>query len=288
MLRGVCLWVFMIFMVFQATGQEQYRVVFAGGRSYQVTENRFSMLQSGQMLDAEVALELVGQSRVVLMDEAGRLISLSLGGRYPLKDLQMSAVSDSSLFIKSVWDQYYEAYDRGISIQEELLARDTPLSFELTIPSSSQFFGQTLFVKSTDISSQGYELRYVNEYGEVIKSATQMTSEMLIALSEPPLVWKSEISIQVKRLDTKALSPVYTLRKLSPPDYEDIDRLLKKEFKGNQFEMELTKAAFFENQSLFADAQTVILSTRLELGAMMDNFWKYYLYKNGFYAMSRR
>ncbi len=168
MLRSILLWALLICMGFQASGQEPYRVVFAGGRSYEADGARFSKLRSGQLLEADAELELVGNSRVVLMDGVGRLVSLGLTGRYVLKDLDMEASGDSSEFFKSVWDEYFQAYDQDISVQEQLLSESmTRPGFELSIPSSSQFFGQQQIIEWAHLSKEGYQVNLINEYGEV-------------------------------------------------------------------------------------------------------------------------
>lgn len=239
------------------------------------------------MIDEEAELELIGNSRVVLMDDAGRMISLTLGGRYPLKDLSLSEASDSSMLFKSIWDEYFEVYDQGISVQEQLLSESfTKPGFELSIPSSSQIFGSRQMIEWPYLLPGGYEVRLINQFGEVFKTLEQEKPMLDLDLLQPELVWKTEISIQVISQSGRQ-SPLYALHKLSPPDYEDMDRLLKKEFAGDQFEVQLTKAAFFENQWLFADAQTVLQQLRKQYGTLIDDFWKQYLYRNGFYAMSR-
>lgn len=287
MLSRLLLLILLIFTGLPASGQEAYRVVFAGGRSYVAGDNQFSKLNAGQKIDGQAELELVGNSRVVLMDEAGRLISLGLTGRYKLEDLKMTASGDSSQFIKSVWDQYFRRQDAGLPVQEALLARDAGLGFELSIPSSSQFFGHRQIIEWPHLSKQGYEIRLINEFGEVFETINQIEARLNLDLLQQDMVWKTEVTIQVYRADNGQRSPLHTLSKLSPPDYEDMDRLLKREFSGVQFEVLLTKAAYFENLWLFADAQTMLHDLSKEYGNLMDDFWKSYLFRNGFYAMSR-
>jgi len=282
MLSRLLLLILLVSTGLPASGQEGYRVVFAGGRSYVAGENQFSKVQAGQKIEGQTELELVGNSRVVLMDEAGRLISLGLTGRYKLDDIKTTASGDSSQFIKSVWDQYFKRQDAGYSVQEALLARSRGVSFELSIPSSSQFFGHRQIIEWPHLSAEGYEVRLINVFGEVFETINQVEPRLNLDLLQQNLVWKTEVTIQVYRIDTGQRSPLHTLNKLSPPDYEDMDRLLKREFSGDQFEVLLTKAAYFENLWLFADAQTMLHDLRKEYGKLMDDFWKNYLFRNGF------
>ena len=288
MLRRFLLCTLLILMGFTASGQDAYRVLFAGGRSYVALENRFSKLHTGQKLDSNAELELVGNSRVVLMDESGRLMSLGLSGRYALQDLGNAISGDSSVFFKEVWDQYFKRQDAMNSVQETLLASASQTYFELSIPSSSQIFGHRQILEWPDLSQAGYELRLINEFGETFRTLSLTSPRLDLDMLASDLVFKTEVTLQVYRKDSGQRSPLYVLHKLSPPDYEDLDRLLKQHFQGNQFELLLTKAAFFENQWLFGDAQTVLQQMRNEYGNLMDDFWKNYLFRNGFYAMSRR
>lgn len=290
MLRWLLTLVMLYGLSLGSSGQDAYRAIFVGGRSYVANENQLSRLMPGQKLAKDATLELIGKSRVVLMDEAGRFIHLSLSGRYGLSGFQLGATADSSAFIKSVWDSYYEAQDQPLSVNEQLLREEASgqaPAFELAIPSSSQVFGPRLLLGWPYLRETAGQLLLINEFGEVVKKQDLDRPEIELALFGEELVWKTEVSLRLLSKQSGVKTPIYTLAKLSPPDYERIDRLLKKYLVGDQFEMRLTRAAFFENQWLFADAQTVIFDLEKEEPGLMQQFWKQYLIRNGFYAISR-
>lgn len=276
-------------LVCKGFAQEQYRAVFSGGRVYLSENNRYSQLQNGQLIDPESQIELVGNAQVVLMDDVGRLISLTLSGKYELAKLDKGQRGDSSMFVKSVWETYYENRDQGIT--QELLTNyggaPGQVPFELWLPSSSQFYGKQLSIRWAEGEQSYYSVELINEFGEVFE--TRQTQQPLIRLNmtENPLVWKDEITLRVKQPGSGAKTSECTLDRLSPPDYEKLDRLVEKHFRDEDFGMMLTRAAFFENQWLFADAITVLTELRDQYGTLMNEYWQQYLRRNGFDYTSR-
>ena len=276
----------LLMMGLKTFGQGSFRVVFAGGRNYIAEENRFVKLKIGQKVSEEARLELVGNAKVVLMDNAGRLFSLDHSGQYVLSGHKPDSTLATSPFFRSIWENYYRPHDQGTTVEEAINAASANPAFELSIPSSCQFFGSYQIIEWPATQKPDYEVQLLNEFGEVFHQIRQSSNRLELDLLKSELVWKTEVSFQVYDADGKR-SPLYTIHKMSPPDYEDMDRLLKKYFAGDQFELLLTKAAFFENQWLFADAQTVLQELRKKHGNLMDDYWANYLYRNGFYAMLR-
>ena len=154
-------------------------------------------------------------------------------------------------------------------------------AFELMIPSSSQVLGDEVFLCWPDMDEAGYELRLINEFGEVFHRQKVAEAELKLNLLRKDLLWKQEVTLQVVGASTRYLSPLYTLDRLAPPDYEHFQNLLKNELTGEDFAVLLTKSAFFENQWLFADAMTTINGLRESYGAVVDGFWQYYLERKG-------
>lgn len=286
MLSRFLLCAVLLMMGLKTFGQDSFRVIFAGGRNYIAEENRFAKLKIGQKVSEEARLELVGNAKVVLMDNAGRLFSLDHSGQYLLSDHKPDSTTAGSPFFRSIWESYFRPYDQGTSVEEALNAASTSSAFELSLPSSCQFFGSRQILEWAATAHPDYEVQLVNEFGEVFQRINQSSNRLTLDLLQSTMVWKTEVSFRVTDADGNR-SPLYTLHKLSPPAYEDMDRMLKKYFPGDQFEILITKAAFFENQWLFADAQTVLQELRQKHGKLMDEYWVNYLYRNGFYAMSR-
>lgn len=282
--------IFLVLMSLNGFAQEQLRAVFSGGRVYLADEQKFSQIRNGQLLSPTARLELVGNSFVLLMDDAGRLISLSLTGTYELETLDMSLGGDSSAFVKSVWEEYYAS--NGEDRIEDLLTRNQALEssrppFELLVPSSSQFYSDRLVMQWSPGNAEYYVVNLINEFGEVFEEFGVEQASVEIDFLQKGLAWKDELTIQVTMPSTGHTTALYTLDRLNPPDYEKLDRLLKEHFKDQGFESLLTKAAFFENQWLFADAITLLFELRKEHEGLMKNFWNQYLIRNGFYSTSR-
>lgn len=281
--RVVLLMIFGLLM-FDGVAQEQYRAVFSGGRVYLSEDNKFSQVQNGQLIDPKSQIELVGNAQVVLMDNAGRLISLTLSGKYALEKLDMSQSGDSSMFVKSVWDTYYD--DGEESVEEKLLTRQrsesSKVPFELWLPSSSQFYGDQLMLQWSAGTERYYRVELINEFGEVFETRQTGQPEVALNMMESQLVWKDEITIRVKQPGIGTSTTLYSLDRLSPSDHEKLNRLIAEHFQDEDFAMLLTKAAFFENQWLFADAITVLAALRKERGELMSSYWGQYLTRNGF------
>lgn len=273
--RVVLLILFMLLM-FDGLAQHQYRAVFSGGRVYLSEGNKFSRLKNGQLIDEKSQIELVGDARLVLMDNAGRLTTLTLSGRYKLEQLDMRQVGDSSDFVKSVWNTYYDT--------NEQTGEYPKASFELWIPSSSQFYGNEVMLQWPEGQEPYYTVELINEYGEIFETIEVDQPELLLDMTNGELVWKDEITIRIRQPGTGLVSPLHSLDRMAPPDYEKLDRMIKEHFRDEDFAMVLTKAAFFENRWLFADAITILSQLRKEHNALMKNFWSQYLIRNGFYS----
>lgn len=277
-------------LVLDGLAQQQYRAVFSGGRVYLSDNNKFTQVQNGQLIDENSQIELVGNALVVLMDRAGRLTRFSLSGKYDLSSLGKGGVADSSAFVKSVWDTYYEGIQRG-SVEEEMLKKQAERvswkPFELLIPSSSQFYGNHLVLQWAGGKEPYYTVELINEFGEVFETTSSDKPEFSLDLTGPNMIWKDEITVRVRQPTSDRMTMLHSLDRLSPPDYEKLDRLVKKYFHDENFEVMLTKAAFFENQWLFADAITVLTKLRKEDIALMENYWNQYLIRNGFYYNSK-
>lgn len=277
-------------LALDGAAQQQYRAVFSGGRVYLSDNNKFTLVKNGQLIDEDSQIELVGNALVVFMDQAGRLTRFSFSGKYDLSSLDMEAVADSSAFVKSVWDTYYGSTPK-VNIEEELLmdqARESGLKpFELLIPSSSQFYGNHLMLQWSGAKEPYYAVELINEFGEVFETNSLDKPEFSLDLTERNLIWKDEITVRVRQPSSGRMTMLHSLDRLSPPDYEKLDRVVKKYFKDENFEVMLTKAAYFENQWLFADAITVLSRLRKEEGALMNNYWNQYLIRNGFYYNSK-
>lgn len=272
-------------LMFDGLAQEQYRAVFSGGRVYLSDNNKFTQVRNGQLIDPKAQIELVGNAQVVLMDNAGRLISLTLSGEYALEKLDMSHLGDSSRFVKSVWDTYYSDQDQ--SIEELLLTMQRNESaeapFGLWLPSSSQFYGDKLTLLWSEGKEPYYSVELINEFGEVFETRQTNRPEIELSMNENKLVWKDEITVRIKQPASGMASTSCSLDRLSPPDYEKLERLIEEHFQDEDFGVLLTKAAFFENQWLFADAITVLAGLRKQNGALMGAYWQQYLIRNGFY-----
>ena len=270
----------------EGLAQQQFRAVFSGGRVYLSDNNKFTQVKNGQLIEGTSQIELVGSALVVLMDGAGRLTSLSLSGKYDLKHLDMATVADSSAFVKSVWDTYYDNRQDG-SIEVELLREQAKRTswrpFELLIPSSSQFYGNEILLQWSEGEVPYYAVALINEFGEVFRNTQAGRPELSLDLTESELVWKDEITVRVTQPTSGRSTPLYSLDRLSPPDYERLDRLVKRHFQSEDFFTLLTKAAFFENEWLFADAITALSKLRKQQGDLMNNYWNEYLIRNGFY-----
>lgn len=289
MWKRLVLLIFFGLLFCRGLAQEQYRAVFSGGRVYLSEGNRYTQLQNGQLIDPESQIELVGNARVVLMDDVGRLISLTLSGKYELAKFDKGQLGDSSLFIKSIWETYYESRSEGMA--EILLShrggRPVPVPFELWLPSSSQFYGDQLSLVWASGKEPYYSVELINEFGEVFETREVGEPVLHLNMVENPLVWKDEITLRIKQPASGAVTADCTLDRLSPPEYEKMDRLIQEHFQDKDFGMMLTKAAFFENQWLFADAITVLTTLRDKHGALMQNYWQQYLSRNGFDYTSR-
>lgn len=283
--RVVLLILFML-LIFNGVAQQSYRAVFSGGRVYLSDDNKFSRLKNGQLIDIKSQIELVGEAMVVLMDNAGRLTTLTLSGKYELQQLDKREVGDSSDFVKSVWETYYST--NGQVAESELRSTDireaAQAPFELWIPSSSQFYGNEVMLQWAAGEEPYYSVELINEFGEVFETIQVDKPELLLDLTSNKLVWKDEVTIRVRQPGTGAVTPLYSLDRLAPPDYEKLDRLIKENFQDDDFAMVLTKAAFFENQWLFADAITTLFGLRKGQNTLMQNFWSRYLIRNGFYS----
>ncbi|GAB5524537.1 MAG: hypothetical protein Roseis2KO_24090 [Roseivirga sp.] len=272
-------------LMFDGLAQEQYRAVFSGGRVYLSGNNKFTQVRNGQLIDPKAQIELVGNAQVVLMDNAGRLISLTLSGKYALEKLDLSHLGDSSRFVKTVWDTYYSDQEQSI---EELLStmqrnESTEARFGLWLPSSSQFYGDELTLLWSEGKEPHYAVELINEFGEVFETRQTNRPEMVLSMIENKLAWKDEITIRIKQPASSMISTSCSLDRLSPPDYEKLERLMDEHFQDEDFGVMLTKAAFFENQWLFADAITVLARLRKQKGALMEDYWEQYLIRNGFY-----
>ena len=269
--------------------QEGYRAIFSGGKVYLKTETRFQQVLPGQQMPADAKVELVGESMLVLMDGAGRITSFSLSGKYDLAALNLADVADSSAFIRQVWDEYFEHSALPTSVEEALLAESlsTQYPFELTIPSSTQVFGNRLHLNVPGSKRKSYQAQLINEFGEVFENVDVTEGSISLDLLRRDLVWKPEITLRIASADGAQSGPFYVLDKLSPANYEIVERLMRKHFHDPGFEMQLTQLAFFENRWLFADALTILNDLEKEYGGLMKEFSRQYFFRNGFYAMSK-
>lgn len=284
--------IFIVFVLLALNGlaQTQYRAIFSGGRAYVANDNKFVQIQNGQLINAESQIELVGNALVVLMDGAGRLTTFSLSGKYTLENLSVDVASDSALFVKSVWDTYYQNFGKE-NVATELLRKQAEASkwtsFELLIPSSSQFYSNDLIIQWSETKEPYYTVDLINEFGEVFKSVTVDQAAVPIDLADGKLAWKDEVTVKVRQAASGKSTGLYSLDRLSPPDYEKMERVVSEHFQETGFEMLLTKAAFFENEWLFADAITLLFKLREERGELMKDYWQQYLIRNGFYYTSK-
>jgi len=284
--------IFFVFALLALNGlaQTQYRAIFSGGRAYVAENNKFVQIQNGQLIKSTSQIELVGDALVILMDGAGHLTTFSLSGKYKLESLHVDETVDSALFVKSVWDTYYQNFGKE-NVETTLLRKQAETSkwrsFELLIPSSSQFYGNDLVLQWSETKEAYYSVDLINEFGEVFKNLTVDRAAVLIDLADGKLAWKDGIAVQVKQPTSGRSTGFYSLDRLSPPDYEKMERVISEHFQETGFEMLLTKAAFFENEWLFADAITLLFKLREERGGLMKNYWQQYLIRNGFYYTSK-
>jgi hypothetical protein len=288
MIKRSLVWVLLLLFAFE--GQAQYRAIFSGGRAYLSDNNKSVKIQNGQLINADSQIELVGEALVILMDGAGRLTTLSLAGKYELENLKAPESADSALFVKSVWDTYYQNFGKqtvATDILEQEGAASSWTSFELLIPSSSQFYSNELMLQWSDIKESRYSVEMINEFGEVFNTFAVSKAAAQVNLADGNLAWKDEVTFRVKAGSSEKRTALYSLDRLAPPDYEKLERLINENFTEEGFEMKLTKAAFFENQWLFADAITILYQLRQEWGSFMGNYWRQYLLRNGFYYSSK-
>ncbi|MCE7992248.1 MAG: hypothetical protein HEP71_09720 [Roseivirga sp.] len=286
MWNRVVLLILFLLLIFDGIAQQPYRAVFSGGRVYLSDDNKFSRVKNGQLIDGASQIELVGDALVVLMDNAGRLTTLTLSGKYELEQLDIRQVGDSSDFVKSVWETYYntDAEAAGGKSAPIQIRESSQAPFELWIPSSSQFYSNEVMLQWPAGQEPNYSVELINEFGEIFETTQVDKPELLLDLGSSKLVWKDEVTVRVRQPGTGVVTPLHSLDRLAPPDYEKLDRLIKDHFQDEDFAMILTKVAFFENQWLFADAITVLSKLRKERNALMKNFWNRYLIRNGFYS----
>lgn len=272
-----------LFLGFSANGQGDFRVIFNSGNNYQRTEKGFFEVKNGSLLKPENALEVMPNGKVILMDNAGRLIQLELEGRYDLSTLDLTQLSSPSKLIYEEWENFYTPRRKTADwlAVESLQSQSDFIDLHLNFPSSTEIYGRFIELSWTDIGDK-YQLRFWNEYDRIFQTLDVGANAYTIDILSQSLAFKDAFGIEVLAKNSGRSTGVYFLDKLSPPDKELLTQLLRVFPDNGGLIIELTKAIILENHGLYADASTAYQRLVSQFGTELTPFYQQYLDRFGY------
>lgn len=267
---------------FIAHTQEDFLVLISSGQNYKRTEKGFFELKNGASLTPKDQIELLPNGLIVLMDQEGRLLQLTREGKYNLATLDLSGLSLPSELIFNEWTTFYKRIRaRSEPVQNGFLIPDGYVPFQFDFPVSTEAYGRWVTLKWPQKTGP-YIIELSNEYEAVFQSFETDSTGFKLDLLGKDLAFKDAFGIQVLDKGSKLQSGVFFLDKLSPPDKELLDQLLRKLPDGQGTIMQLTKAVIFENRGLFADAASLLRSLAEQNPTLFQGFYEGYLNRYDF------
>ncbi len=274
LMRTVLGLTFMLYCM-ELPAQSDYLAIIAHGRAYVYTETGFHQLESGEHLADSSRIELVEDAWVSFIDESGRFFNFGGSGKFLLKRRDSILKGDSSMFAAKVWKDYYQE----LGTLKEVNPSSIPL--EMHLPSSSEVFGFSQVVPWWSKGSGPFEVEFLNEYEEIIHKATTEQFHLEIDFLSKELAWRRQVFLKVRDLDSGSQSGLYALKKVAPPEYDDLEKEIQKLPQGDSRIAVLTKAALFEQRNLYTDFHTLLLESS-KSDPVIKKFYENFLSRNGF------
>jgi len=277
---GTRFFIFLFFVIpFFTKGQGEYRVVIAQGRSYASTEDGFHQLRHGEIVSDSVKITSVENAFLALLDSKGRILTIDETGTYDLGKSDLSLWSEPSDVIYNIWAKFYT--DTFTDAERESGPKQTSTDFKLYLPSSSEAYGFELLLKWTDVESGRYRVELLDEFEMVFSQIDTEKSHYKLDLLSNELAWKRQVFVLVKDIENDRKTRLIALAKLSPPDLDETNTLLRKVPNDFSEISILTKAVFFEQKGWFADVH-YLLYYRAKENAVLSTFYKSFLERNNF------
>ena len=271
-----------ISLCFWATCHAQYRVVIADGRNYVNAKNGFHQLDAGELLPDSVSIDLVDNAALVLLDEVGRFLVLNKTGTYHLSKVDIKETLYTSEIIHDIWTYHFE---NTITNQSGWASEsENSQAFELYLPSSSEAYGFELFLKWTAVPEGNYRIELLDEFENVFREINTTSALYKLDLFSKDLAWKRQVFIRVRELNNNRSTELKAIAKLSPPDLDDANSILRLLPKGEDEVAILTKAAFFEQRGWLADVHGLLFEAA-KRNKIIKSYYLSFLERNRFFSL---
>lgn len=262
-MRRYLLTIIGLYFSFGALAQDYaFKVLVSKGKNEIKSGTTWEPIKVGTTLKSPDELKVTENAYIGLIHVSGKPLELKTAGKYKIADLSAKVGSSTSVlnkytdFILSTNTQKQNklsatgAVHRGIDIVDVFLP-----------PSSSYIYGDTVIIeweKNPEISVP-YEVIFSNLFGEELYKAETSENTITVDLAAPEFARETDISLKVVSKKSRKESETYTLRKFSKNDREKVKATfseLARETSEKNALNHLVKAAFFEQNKLFADAVT--------------------------------
>lgn len=260
-------------------GQGPFRVIFSFGNNYEKNPKGFYELKNGTLLHADDEIIVMPNGLVILMDNEGRLLELELEGRYTTSMLDLTNLSSPSELIYQEWEAYYNP--KRLLDEPLLGGEQNQETLRFDFPASTAVYGSKIQLNWPDLNEQ-YIITMSDEYDDIIQRIVIDQPEFNINLLSQNLAFKDFIGVGVVTKNSRKWIGFAVLDKLSPPDKELLDQLLRVFPAENDIIIGLTKAIIFSNRGLYADASSLLRVLNKSNEGRLESFYKDYLRLNGF------
>ncbi len=269
-------------IIVAAIGQinaQDYRAIVAHGRSYLANTEGFYQIESGELLADSSRIELVDNAWLMLMDRKGRVFNLSQEGSYNLAAVDLSVRRDSSQLFFDLWTGFYEnVVGPDVAVSNNQMGSS---QFQLFVPSSSEFYGDKILLRWTDTQTSSYEVQLLDEFEKPFGKFKTAQNHLKLDMLSRQMVWRRQAIIRVLDLEHNLQTGLYALRKLTPPDLDDANLLIRQLPEGNDPISILTKAVFFEQRGWISDVHTLLFPLVKE-DEVIRVFYEAFLIRNLF------
>lgn len=271
-----------ISLCFWATCHAQYRVVIADGRNYVNANNGFHQLEAGELLPDSVSIDLVDNAALVLLDEVGRFLVLNKTGTYHLSKVDIKETLYTSEIIHDIWTYHFE---NTITNQSGWASEsENSQAFELYLPSSSEAYGFELFLKWTAVPEGNYRIELLDEFENVFREINTTSAVYKLDLFTKDLAWKRQVFVRVRELNNNRSTELKAIAKLSPPDLDDANSILRLLPEGEDEVAILTRAAFFEQRGWLADVHGLLFEAA-KRNKIIKSYYLSFLERNSFFSL---
>jgi hypothetical protein len=277
--RSLLILTLLVITLSWSLAQSPFRVILSYGNNYEKNEKGFSQLNNGTLLQAKDEIIIMPNGSVILMDIEGRLLELALDGRYLIANLDLSDLSSPSALIYQEWEAFYKP-KRQI-IQPIFIEKTDLDDFRLDFPASTAVYSRFIQIEWPDLSDQ-YQITIRDEYDMIIERFEKESPGFQLDLLSQNLAFRDFIAIDVLAINRLRSTGIHVLDKLSPPEQETLDQLLRIFPEENDLIIGLTKAAILNNKGLYADASSLLLNLKKTNKGKLEGFYQYYLKLNGF------